>query len=129
MGLVVIGLTGAAAVEKSLCAEYLHREWGATRLHLPVAANSPEGWRSSIEGTNFPPAADGSTTLVVVDDLVNDTEVAEIRQIGGIILAVDDAGDDADVAAGQPPDLRVPADGSVVAMLTAIDEIAAGVMD
>ena len=129
MALVVIGLTGAAAVEKSLCAEYLHREWGATRLHLPVAANSPEGWRHSIEASDFPPAADGSTTLVVVDDLLNDAEVAEIRQIGGIVVAVDEAGDDDDGAADQRPDLRVPADGSVVAMLTAIDVIAASVMD
>lgn len=115
MGLVVIGLTGGAAVEKSLCAEYLHREWGATRLQLPLAANSAEGWRDGLAEARLPSAVDGTTRLVVVDDLVSESEVAAVRRLGGIILEVDDDGPHHhEPADGMEPDLHVPADVPII---------------
>lgn len=97
-----------------------------------------DAWRRSIEASDFDAAVDGSTVLVVADDVRFHNEVDAIRALGGIIVRIDRPGaglagtsgdHESETADLGDPDMVIANDGDLDHLAAQVDAIASGVMD
>lgn len=97
-----------------------------------------DAWRRAVEDRAWKESVDGETVLIVADDVRFPNEVAAIRALGGIVVAVGRPGATLTGAeSGHPtettplgaPDLVIINDGSLEWLTTQVDAIVSGVMD
>lgn len=97
-----------------------------------------DAWCRAAEDKGLAASVDGTTVLVVADDVRFPDEVEAVRALGGIIIRIDRPGAGLTGAAGDhesetadlgDPDMVIVNDGDLDRLFGCVDAIAAGVMD